>query len=49
MAVKLPVSMFPASGGSGKALGFVLAAVVLLAIVASKPKAATDKALKVSP
>lgn len=43
MAVKLPVSMFPASGGSGKALGFVLAAVVLLAIVASKPRQDPNK------
>lgn len=43
MAVKLPVSMFPASGGSGKALGFVLAAVALLAIVANKSKPNPNK------
>jgi hypothetical protein len=43
MAVKLPVSMFPASGNAAKSVGFVVAVIVLLAIVAAKAKPAPTR------
>lgn len=36
MAVKLPVSMFPASGRAAQTIGFVLAVVVLLTMAHKK-------------
>lgn len=44
MAVKLPVSMFPASGRAAQSIGFVLAVIVLLSMAHKKnPNAASQK------
>lgn len=36
MTVKLPVSMFPASGRAAQSIGFVLAVIVLLSMAHKK-------------
>lgn len=36
MAVKLPISMFPASGRAAQSIGFVLAVIVLLSMAHKK-------------
>ena len=43
MAVKLPVSMFPASGRAAQSIAFVLAVIVLLTMAHKKKTDATSQ------
>lgn len=43
MGVKLPVSMFPASGRAAQSIGFVLAVIVLLSMAHKKKTGAASQ------